>query len=61
MQMIAEFPFLDDYENLWPLEHLLIGKLKYSSAAAKGSASHKIITDVRDTIALNANHSGRRR
>jgi hypothetical protein len=61
MQMIAEFPFLDDYDNLWPLEQLLIGKLKYSSAAAKGSTSHKIIADVQDTVASNSNHSGRRR
>jgi hypothetical protein len=42
-QMVAEFPVLDSYKNLWPLDILLISLLKYTSAASKGSVTQKAV------------------
>lgn len=48
--MVAEFPFLSDYDGLWPLDLILIAQLKYRSAASKGSAAKTTVTAVRDAV-----------
>jgi hypothetical protein len=57
--MVKDFPVLDNYENLWPLDLLLISLLKYTSAALKGSATQKAVDAVRETVV--ASTSRRRR
>jgi hypothetical protein len=57
--MVAEFPFLDEYDGVWPLDQLLIAQLKYSSAASKGSATRKTIEDMYSKVASTA-HTRRR-
>ena len=49
--MVAEFPVLDDYETLWPLDLMLIAQLKYGAAASKGSAVKQTVNAVRNTLA----------
>jgi hypothetical protein len=50
-QVVAEFPVLDDYDDLWPLDLMLIAQLKYSSAASKGCSSKRTIDAVAATLA----------
>jgi hypothetical protein len=57
--MAAEFPFLEDYEHLWPLDLLLIAQLKYKTAASKGSTSKKTLDSLHNSI--SALHPGGRR
>jgi hypothetical protein len=49
--MVAEFPILEDYEGLWPLDLMLIAQLKYSSAASKNSITKNAMDAVRETVA----------
>jgi hypothetical protein len=58
--MVAEFPFLDEYESVWPLDQLLIAQLKYSSASSKSSAAHKAIEDVRNKVVRTTRQAKRR-
>ena len=49
--MVTIYPLLDDYENLWPLDLILISQLKYASAASKESTTQKVMDTVRSTLA----------
>lgn len=59
--MLEKFPRLDDYENLWPLDIIIMSLLKYSLSHGKG-VSHKIAVDaVRDFVGSTASNTGRPR
>lgn len=49
--MTSKFPCLDDYENLWPLDIIIMGLLKYSSSHGKGLSDKKAVKAVRDFVA----------
>jgi hypothetical protein len=49
--MISKFPHLDDYEQLWPLDIIIIGLLKYSSSHGKGVSDKKVVNAVRSFVA----------
>ena len=50
--MVTEFPILDDYDNLWPLDTMLITQLKYAAAASKGSVTKKAVDAVCGLLAV---------
>jgi hypothetical protein len=47
--MIAKFPTLDNYEDAWPVDVILINLLKYSTAKGKDK-------DTKDGVALIQKH-----
>lgn len=49
-QMVASYPILDNYENLWPLDLIMISQLKYTAAASKGSKTQKAMDTVRSML-----------
>lgn len=59
--MLKIFPHLDDYEQLWPLDIIIMSLLKYSSSHGKG-VSHKITVEaVRDFVGPTTSNRGRPR
>lgn len=48
--MLNQYPELDDYENLWPLEHILISLLKYSACRAKGLSAKRSMAALQKTV-----------
>ena len=50
--MVTEFLILDDYDNLWPLDIMLIIQLKYTAAASKGSMTKKAVDTVCSMLAV---------
>lgn len=57
--MIKDFPILDNYENEWPIEHLLMSLLKYSSAHSKESNAKDVVEHVNDLIEISKKAGGR--
>jgi hypothetical protein len=49
-QMVAAYPILDDYENLWALDLLLMSQLKYYASAHKGSTTRMAVAALHGTV-----------
>ncbi|KAG6849545.1 hypothetical protein H0H93_007560 [Arthromyces matolae] len=47
--IIDEFPIIDNYEDAWPVDHLLISTLKYLSSRQKDISARKILEAVKGT------------
>jgi hypothetical protein len=50
--MMIEFPILNDYDNLWSLDIMLITQLKYATAASKGSTMKKTVNTVHSILGV---------
>lgn len=46
--MLARFPRLDDYEEAWPLNIMLIMILKNTSAQAKSAAQQNVVQSMKE-------------
>ncbi|KAG6913129.1 hypothetical protein DXG01_009441, partial [Tephrocybe rancida] len=50
-KMVAKYAVLDNYVATWPIDHILISQLKYSSAHTKGSNVKSMVASVRSAVA----------
>ncbi|RDB28136.1 hypothetical protein Hypma_001402 [Hypsizygus marmoreus] len=60
-QMSAKFPILDNYVNMWPLDVIVMGLLKYSSSHTKETSTKQNMNIVRDVIGPVSSVSSRTR
>lgn len=54
VQMATKFPALDDYEEMWPLDCIIISLLKYRASQNKSSSMKKTVESMQDTVARSA-------
>ncbi|KAG6855212.1 hypothetical protein H0H87_006714 [Tephrocybe sp. NHM501043] len=50
-KLMSKFPVLDDYNDTWPINHILISQLKYSSMHTKGSNVKSMVASVQSAVA----------
>jgi hypothetical protein len=57
--MALKFPVLDNYEDMWPLDCIVISLLKYCTSQSKASSIQKIVDALQNTVqtATLATHS----
>ncbi|RDB18779.1 hypothetical protein Hypma_014540 [Hypsizygus marmoreus] len=60
-EMLAKFPILDNYENMWPLDILVMGLLKYSSSHTKQASTQETMKVVQEVIGPVSSISSRTR
>lgn len=52
--MESKFPALDDYEEMWPLDCIVISLLKYCASQNKSTSMKKTVESMQDTVAQAA-------
>ena len=51
VQIASKFPALNDYEEMWPLDCIIISLLKYHASQNKSSSMKKTVESMQNTIA----------
>src|SRR3984885_3502159 len=54
VQMASKFPALNDYEEMWPLDCIIISSLKYCASQNKSSSMKKTVESMQNTVAQTA-------